>query len=94
MVERRLLGGRLFLSCHHGLVELDLTDLPRVHELDRLPLDGGHAVVARMSAGAFAISRGIPREWGFETLRPATLVGVEDCSLFALGRVLREEPVA
>lgn len=37
MVERRVVQDRLVLSCERGLVEVELRDLPRVHERAQLP---------------------------------------------------------
>ncbi len=37
MVERRVVNDRLVLSCERGLVEVQLEDLPRVHERAQLP---------------------------------------------------------
>jgi hypothetical protein len=38
LVERRVVKDRLVLSCERGLVEVEVGDLPRVHERARLPL--------------------------------------------------------
>jgi hypothetical protein len=38
LVERRVVKNRLVLSCERGLVEIDLTDLPHVHQRATLPL--------------------------------------------------------
>jgi hypothetical protein len=37
LVERRVVDNRLVLSCEHGLVEVDVSDLPRVTERASLP---------------------------------------------------------
>ena len=37
MVERRVVQDRLILSCERGLIEVELRDLPRVHERTQLP---------------------------------------------------------
>jgi len=37
LVERRVVEGRLTLSCERGLVEVDVSDLPAVRERARLP---------------------------------------------------------
>lgn len=37
LVERRVVDNRLVLSCEHGLVEVDVSDLPRVSERASLP---------------------------------------------------------
>ena len=38
LVERRVVKDRLVLACEHGLVEVEVADLPRVQERARLPL--------------------------------------------------------
>lgn len=89
MLERRLLFDQLVLSCQEGLVEVDVYDLPNVNESGRFTLQGGgHAVVGRISGGAFAVARGKPMDWGFEALGPATLVGSEGCSFMELRNLL------
>lgn len=89
MLERRLLFDQLVLSCQEGLVEVDVYDLPRVSESGRFSLAGGWAVVGRISGGAFAVTQGKPMDWGFEALRPATLVGSEGCSFMELRHLLQ-----
>ena len=42
MVERRVVQDRLVLSCERGLVEIELRDLPRVHERAQLPFAPRH----------------------------------------------------
>lgn len=37
LVERRVVDSRLMLSCERGLIEVDLSNLPRVTERSRLP---------------------------------------------------------
>jgi hypothetical protein len=88
MLERRLLFDQLVLSCQDGLVELDLYDLPRVNQSGCFVIDGGFAVVGRISNGAFAVTQGRPMDWGFDDLRPATLVGSEGCTFMELRRLL------
>jgi len=89
MLERRLLFDQIVLSCREGLVEVDVYDLPNVNESGRFSLQGGgHAVVGRISGGAFAVARGKPMDWGFEALGPATLVGSEGCSFMELRNLL------
>lgn len=89
MLERRLLFDQIVLSCQEGLVEVDVYDLPNVNESGRFTLrGGGHAVVGRISGGAFAVARGKPMDWGFEALGPATLVGSEGCSFMELRNLL------
>jgi hypothetical protein len=92
MLERRLLFDQLVLSCHDGLVEVDLYDLPHVSESGRFRIQGGYAVVGRISGGAFAVTQGTPMDWGFEGLRPATLVGSEGCSFKELRQLLADLP--
>ena len=93
MLERRLLFDQLVLSCQGGLVEVDVYDLPKVSEAGRFTIKGGFAVVGRISGGAFAVTQGRPMDWGFEELRPATLVGSEGCSFMELRQLLKELPV-
>jgi hypothetical protein len=88
MLERRLLYDLLVLSCQEGLVEVDLYDLPRVSESGRFPVHGGYAVVGRITAGGFAVTQGAPMDFGFDELRPATLVGSEGCSFMELRNLL------
>lgn len=38
LVERRVVQDRLVLSCERGLIEVELRDLPRIHERAQLPL--------------------------------------------------------
>jgi len=90
MLERRMLYDQLVLSCQHGLVEVDLYDLPRVSECGRFTIEGGYAVVGRISGGAFAVTRGKPMEWGLDDLRPAILVGSSGCSFTELRDLLKE----
>ncbi|MCA9667875.1 MAG: hypothetical protein KC503_19890 [Myxococcales bacterium] len=91
LLERRLCGKRLMLSCQRGLVEVALDDLPRVHEVGRIDSVAGHAVVGRVSAdGAYAVARGVPTDWGLDELTPATLVRPRGESLEELARALRE----
>jgi hypothetical protein len=92
MLERRMLYDQLVLSCQQGLVEVDLYDLPRVSESGRFTISGGYAVVGRISGGSFAVTRGTPRDWGFDDLRPAILVGSAGCSFMELRQELRQTP--
>lgn len=91
LLERRVLGGRLVLSCQRGLVEVDVKHLPRVEETGRITSSDGYAVVGRVTNGAFAVTSGVPRDWGLDELRPATLVGSRGCSFQELGKLLDEE---
>jgi hypothetical protein len=88
MLERRIIGDRLVMTCEHGLVEVDVSALPRVEVLARLPLDVGFGVVGRVEGAAFAVTRGTPMPWGLDEMQPALLVGAEGASLAELGRNL------
>jgi hypothetical protein len=90
MLDRRLLHDQLVWSCQEGLVELDVYDLPKVSESGRCRLKGGFAVVGRITGGAFAVARGKPMDWGFDELKPATLVGSEGCTFAELRKFLLE----
>jgi len=79
MLERRVIGHRLLLTCEHGLVELDLGGLPAVRETGLERMTGGLAVVGRTTDGAFAVTRGVVREWGLEAVKPAVLVSPGNC---------------
>jgi hypothetical protein len=81
LLERRVVRNLLVLSCERGLVEVDLSGLPRVRERARLvvPQRAGQAgeifaVVGRIDGEAFAVTRGTPRPWGLENLQPAELL--------------------
>lgn len=90
MLERRLIGERLVLTCERGLVEVELGGLPRVRERSRLPLARGMGlgVVGRVDRQAFAVTRGRPQPWGLDDIGPALLLGAAECSLDELGRSL------
>jgi hypothetical protein len=88
MLERRLLYDLLVLNCQEGLVEVDLYDLPHVSESGRISVPGGYAVVGRITSGGFAVTHGSPMDWGFDELRPATLVGSAGCSFMELRKLL------
>jgi hypothetical protein len=90
MVERRIVGDRLVLSCERGLVELDVSDVPTVHERGRVPMTMGFAVVGRVQDEAFAVTQGKIEPWGFSGVRPAVLIGAAGASLAALGQALAE----
>lgn len=90
MLERRLLYDQLVLSCQEGLIEVDLYDLPAVHESGRFSIRGGYAVVGRITGGAYAVTRGTPMDWGLDNLRPATLVGSDGCSFMELRHMLKD----
>jgi hypothetical protein len=88
MLERRVIGDRLVLSCERGLVEVDLAAMPTVKELARVSTARGLGVVGRVERTAFAVTQGKPEEWGLDNITPATLVGVTDGTLRALGEAL------
>ena len=88
MLERRMTDSRLVLSCQRGLVEVDVSDPGLVRETDRLRVGGGFAVVGRIRDGAFAVTRGTPREWGYDNLKPAKLVGSRGCEFKRLRKLL------
>jgi len=89
LLERRVLGDRLVLSCEQGLVEVDVSNVPEVKETLRVATNGTMAVVGRVDGGAFAVTSGQKEEWGLADLRPALLIGGQGDSLVELGRALR-----
>ncbi len=90
MLERRLANPRLVLSCQRGLVEVHLLDPPDVvEETNRLETSGNLAVVGRIKDGAFAVTSGVPMEWGYDNLKPAKLVGSRGCSFRQLRKQLQ-----
>ena len=46
LLERRMLGDRLVLSCERGLVEVDISQVPTVVERARATTNGSMAVVS------------------------------------------------
>jgi hypothetical protein len=91
MLERRVLGGRLVLTCEHGLVELDVSGLPdEVTEVARVQVGSGLAVVGRIDGGAFAVTRGRVEPWGLADVMPALLVGASNHGLRDLPAALTE----
>lgn len=88
MLERRAREGRLVLSCADGLVEVDVSHLPRVVEHDRARVPSGVAVVGRIGSGVFAVTRGQRRAWGLDEITPAVLMGADGGSLSSLGEAL------
>lgn len=77
LLERRVVRSQLVLSCERGLIEVDLSQLPKVREKARLsaqPQPDAYAVVGRLDGEAFAVTRGTPRPWGLEDLQPAELL--------------------
>jgi hypothetical protein len=91
LLERRMLGDRLVLSCAHGLVEVDVSQVPTVVERARATTNGSMAVVGRIDGGAFAVTSGKPQPWGLDGMRPALLVGSPGQSLVDLGKALHQE---
>lgn len=90
MLERRIIGDRLVLTCEHGLVELSVESMPAVREIGKVPMEIGFGVVGRVEGSAFAVTQGKPQPWGLDEIRPAVLIGAEGGSLAALGRALAE----
>ena len=81
MLERRVVGDRLVLTCERGFVELDLSGLPAPVERARVTHGGGYGIVGRVEGKAFAVTRGKPEQWGLDEIEPATLIGASECSL-------------
>jgi hypothetical protein len=90
MLERRVIGDRLVLTCENGLVEVDVSAVPGVREVDRVLMRIGFGVVGRVEGAAFAVTRGQVQPWGLDEIQPAVLIGAEGGSLAALGRALAE----
>ena len=86
MLERRIVGSRLALSCERGLIEIDVEALPAVRETVRAPLAGGFAVVGRVGGGAFAVTTGKPQPWGLDGIVPARLIGAKGSTLIDLAQ--------
>ena len=91
LLERRMLGDRLVLSCERGLVEVDVSQVPRVVERAHATTNGSMAVVGRIDGGAFAVTSGKPQPWGLDEMRPALLVGSPGDTLVDLGRALQQK---
>lgn len=90
LIERRVLGYRLALTCEMGLVEVDVSHLPELAiETVRVPLRSGFGVVGRIDGGAFAVTVGTIEPWGLTNMSPAMLVGSPTESLLDLPRTLR-----
>jgi len=89
LLERRVLGDKLVLSCENGLVEVNVASIPNVYETLAVRTNGTMAVVGRIDGGAFAVTSGQKEEWGLSDLRPALLIGGEGDSLIELGRALQ-----
>jgi hypothetical protein len=88
LLERRVLAERLVLTCEHGLVEVDLSDLPNVKESARVELQSGFGVVGRVDGGSFAVTVGKVEPWGLAEVQPALLVGAKGDTLLDLARSL------
>lgn len=88
LLERRVLGDRLVMSCERGLVEVDVSQVPTVKGTLRVSTNGSMAVVGRIDGGAFAVTSGRKEEWGLADLRPALLIGAPGETLVELGRAL------
>ena len=92
LLERRVLGDRLVLTCERGLVEVDLADLTAVKATAQVELASGFGVVGRVDGGAFAVTVGKPEPWGLSNVEPALLVGAEGASLLDIARSLSTAP--
>jgi hypothetical protein len=93
LVERRVLGYRLVLTCEKGLVEIDVSHLPDlVIETARVPMKSGFGVVGRIDGGAFAVTAGKVEPWGLSDVSPAMLVGSPNETILDLPRTLRTMP--
>ena len=88
MLERRILGNRLVLTCERGLVEVNVASVPVVKELRRVELAGGFGIVGRVDHGAFAVTSGKVEPWGLDELKPAVLIGTEGTTLTELAAAL------
>jgi hypothetical protein len=93
LVERRVLGYRLVLTCERGLIEIDVSHLPdRVIETAAVPMKSGFGVVGRIDGGAFAVTAGKVEPWGLSDVSPAMLVGSPNETILDLPRTLRAFP--
>lgn len=90
MVERRVLGYRLVLTCERGLTEVDVSGLPTVTQGVTVEMSSGFGVVGRVDGGAFAVTVGKVEPWGLADVRPALLVGAANETLLDLARSLRK----
>jgi hypothetical protein len=91
VLERRVMGDRLVLSCERGLVEVDVAQVPHVVETARATTNGSMAVVGRIDGGSFAVTSGRPQPWGLDEMRPALLVGSPGDTLSDLGLALERK---
>jgi hypothetical protein len=92
LLERRVLGDRLVLSCEKGLVEVDVSQVPNIVETARATTNGSMGIVGRIDGGAFAVTSGKPQPWGLDETRPALLIGSPGDSLADLGKALAATP--
>jgi hypothetical protein len=90
LLERRILADRLVLSCERGLIEVDISQVPRVVERARATTNGSMAVVGRIDGGSFAVTSGKPQPWGLDEMRPALLIGSPGQTLVDLGKALAQ----
>lgn len=88
LLERRVLGNRMVLTCERGLVEVDLSALPAVSEIVHVELASGLGVIGRVDGGAFAVTCGTVQPWGLEAVKPALLVGAQGETLKDLARAV------
>jgi hypothetical protein len=94
LLERRVLGYRLVLTCERGLIEIDVSHLPDlIIETARVPMKSGFGVVGRIDGGAFAVTAGRVEPWGLADLGPAMLVGSPNQSILELPRTLAAMPL-
>ncbi len=89
LLERRVLGDRLVLTCARGLVEVDLASLPEVRATAVVELQSGFGVVGRIEGGAFAVTCGTISDWGLVDVAPALLCGARGDTLRDLATSLR-----
>jgi hypothetical protein len=92
MLERRVLGYRLVLTCERGLIEVDVSGLPSVKAVAKVPMASGFGVVGRVDGGAFAVTVGTVEPWGLAEVKPALLVGAQNETLLDLARALTRTP--
>ncbi|MBI4509234.1 MAG: hypothetical protein HY698_06335 [Deltaproteobacteria bacterium] len=81
LLERRVLGNRLVLTCERGLVEVEVGGLPKIQETAKVELASGFGVVGRVDGGAFAVTCGTKEPWGLADVQPALLVGARGDTL-------------
>jgi len=89
LLERRVLGYRVVLTCERGLIEIDVSHLPDlVIETARVPMKSGFGVVGRIDGGAFAVTAGRVEPWGLSDVSPAMLVGSPNETILDLPKTL------